>query len=331
MCGSGMARLSGIFLPLVLVHLFAGFASARIPVILSTDTGNEIDDQWVVVHILTHPELEVLGIISAHAPSLAPPAGRSAYLVLLDAVENRLRMKTHPPLFEGASLPLADTKTPLANAGVDFIIESSRKFSKNNRLDVLAIGTATDVASAILQDPTIVDRIRIFGMGFKSWSEGGDEYNVLNDVKAWQIILQSNVPVVIGCGDVARASLALSLDQARDLVSAHGPVGHWLWKEFEAFYWRHVKPLRKDDFSKPWIIWDEISLAFLLGMTTQQVYPRPVLRDDLKFEHPQSDKTITWVTDVDEKRLWADFLERLDTYQRTRDVGVIETQILFPR
>ena len=320
-----------ILFPFLISLLLAGSAQARIPVVLSTDTGNEIDDQWVVAHILTHPEFEVLAIISMHAPSLPPPAGRSSYLVILDEVENRMKMKVHPPIFEGASLPLADARTPRPNAGVDFIIESSKRFSKNNRLDVLAIGAGTDVASAILQDPTIVDRIRVFGMGFKSWTDGGDEYNVLNDVKAWQVILQSDVPVVVGCGDVARASLSLSLDQARDLVSAHGPVGHWLWKEFEAWYWRHIKPLRKDDFTKPWIIWDEVSLAFLLGMTTQEVYPRPVLRDDLKFDHPQTDKTITWVTDVDEKRVWADFLVRLDTYQRTHDVGLIETQSFLPQ
>jgi inosine-uridine nucleoside N-ribohydrolase len=324
-----MASLARTLCFLTFFYSCAGLAQARIPVILSTDTGNEIDDQWVVAHILTHPDLEVLGVISVHAPSLPPPAGRSAYLVILDEVENRMKMRTHPPIFEGASLPLADSITPLPNAGVDFIIESSRRFSKSNRLDVLAIGAGTDVASAILKDPTIVDRIRVFGMAFKSWADGGEEYNVLNDVKAWQVILQSDVPVVVGCGDVARANLALSLDQARELVSTHGPIGHWLWKEFEAWYWRQIKPLRKDDFSKPWIIWDEVSMAFLLGMTTQEVYPRPVLRDDLKFDHPKTEKTITWVTDVDEKRLWADFLERIDTYQRTHDVGVVETQIFL--
>ena len=320
-----------ILFPSLFFFLLACSAQARIPVILSTDTGNEIDDQWVVAHILTHPEFEVLGIISMHAPSLPPPAGRSSYLVILDEVENRMKMKVHPPIFEGASLPLADSRTPRPNAGVAFIIESSKRYSKSNRLDVLAIGAGTDVASAILKDPAIVERIRVFGMAFKSWTDGGDEYNVLNDVKAWQVILQSDVPVVIGCGDVARASLSLSLDQARDLVSMHGPVGHWLWKEFEAWYWRHIKPLRKDDFSKPWIIWDEVSLAFLLGMTTQDVRPRPVLRDDLKFDHPKTDKTITWVTDVDEKRVWADFLVRIDNYQRTHDVGVIETPSLLPQ
>ena len=325
-----MTRLYRTLYALAFTCLCAGITHARTPVILSTDTGCEIDDQWAIIHMLTRPDLDVLAIISAHAPSLPPPAAHSTYLVLLDVVENRLKMKVHPPIFEGASLPLADPKTPRSNAGVDFIIESSKKFSKDNRLDVLAIGAATDVASAILKDPTIVDRIRVFGMGFKSWSQGGDEFNVLNDVKAWQVILDSEVPVAIGCGDVARASLSLSLDQARDLVSSHGPIGNWLWKQFEAFYWRQIKPLRKDDFSRPWIIWDEISMAYLLGMTEQHVYPRPVLRDDLKFDHPRTDRTITWVTDVDEKRFWADFLQRIDTYQRTHDVGIMETHSFLP-
>ena len=49
-------------------------------------------------------------------------------------------MLSHPPLFEGSSLPLADTKTPRRNSGVDFILETSKRFSNENRLVVLTIG-----------------------------------------------------------------------------------------------------------------------------------------------------------------------------------------------
>ena len=73
---------------------------------------------------------------------------------------------------------------------------------------MLIIGAATDVASALLVDPGIADRIRIVAMAFPS-AEGGDEYNVANDVVAWQVLLNSEVPIVIGSGDVCRADLAL--------------------------------------------------------------------------------------------------------------------------
>jgi purine nucleosidase len=310
----------------------ASVTSAKTPVILSTDVGNEIDDQWTIVYMLTNPEFEVLGIISAHAPTISPPAGHTSYKILLDVVENRLKMVSHPPLLEGASLPLADRKTPRPNDGVDFIIEASKKFSKDNRLTLLTIGAVTDAASAILKDPTIVDRIRIIDMGFREWPTGGEEFNIANDVKAMQVILDSEVPLVIGSGNVCRESLSLSLDQARAMVSNRGPVGKWLWEEFQAWYYRFVKPRRIDDFSKPWIIWDNVVLAYVLGMTEQKTYPRPQLKDDMGFEHVQTNKTITWITDIDEKRLWADFLDKLDSHQRTHAVGheTTRTFLLLP-
>jgi len=318
------------FLPFVFMTWGVGYAQQRIPVILSTDVGNEIDDQWTVVYLLTSPELKVLGIVSAHAPTVSPPAAHTTYRILLDVVENRLRMGKHPPLFEGSSLPLEDRTTPRPNAGVDFIIEASKPFSEENRLTLLTIGAVTDAASAILIDPSIVDRIQIVDMGFRGWPEGGDEFNVANDVMAMQVILESGVPLVVGSGDVCRAHLALSLDQAREMLRGRGPVAKWLWGEFLAWYYRYVKPIRKNDFSRPWIIWDNVVLAYVLGMTTHQTHPRPRLNDDMSFEHAQTDRTITWITSVDEKRLWADFLSKLDKYQRTHAVGQEEAQAFVP-
>jgi purine nucleosidase len=305
-------------------------ARGEIPVILSTDVGNEIDDQWAVAYMLVNPEFDVLGIISAQAPTVRPPSAHTTYLVLLDEVENRLGMATHPALLEGSSLPLDNAKTPRTNDGVDFIVQSSKRFSSNNRLTVLTIGAATDVASAILEDPSIVNRIRVVAMGFSGWPKGSNEYNVDNDIKAWQVILRSDTPVVVGAGDVCRAHLALTLDQARNLVSSQGPVGEWLWDEYQDWYYRFVKPARKDDFSKSWQIPDLVTMAYTLNMTSQEVYPRPTLRDDGNLDHPLTNQTITWITSIDERRLWTDFVVRLAIFQRTHAVGSDRSKVSFP-
>lgn len=291
-------------------------------VILSTDVGNEIDDQWAIAYLLASPELNVLGIISAHAPSLPAPSAHSTYLVLRDEVENRLGLRDHVPLFEGSSLPLHDTHTPQPNSGTNLILDQSRNFGKENRLVILTIGAATDVASAILQDPTIVDRISILAMAFTNRSvSGGKEYNVENDVKAWQVLLNSDVPLTVGSGDVCRAYLALSFGQAKELISGHGPVGAWLWGEYQTWYYRTVKPLRVNDFSKPWIIWDIITLAYVKGMATGETLPRPRLEDDLSLRLATSGKTMTWITAVDSKRMWTDFVDQLDDFQRHHASG----------
>jgi purine nucleosidase len=307
-----------ILLALAAVGLCWGKSGSS--VILSTDVGNEIDDQWAITYMLLNSSFDVLGIISAHAPSLPAPSAHATYLVLKDVVERRLAMADHPPLFEGSSLPLADRKTPRPSSGVDFILESSKTYTKDHRLVILTIGAATDVASAILEDPTIVDRIRVVAMGFRNLTAGGKEYNVENDPKAWQVILDSDVPVTIGSGDVCQRDLALSFDGAKKLISGHGPVGAWLWEEYQAWYFRFVKPLRVDDFSKPWVIWDTIVLAYELGMTKQDTIPRLRLADNLSFEQLKTDKTITWITEVDSARMWADFITRLDQYQRSHAV-----------
>jgi inosine-uridine nucleoside N-ribohydrolase len=264
--------------------------------------------------------MDVLGVMSAHAPSLPAPAGHVSYRILVEVVEKRLGMNKHPPLIEGGSLPLENAKTPRPSPAVTFLLETSRRFSKENRLTVLMIGAATDVASAILTDPTIVDRIRVIQMGFHD-EQGGDEFNIANDVQAVQAILDSKVPLVIGPGKICRASLSLTFDQAREMLAKRGAIGAWLWDEYQAYYYRSVKPLRVNDFSKPWVIWDNITLAYVLGMTTQHALPRPRMRDNMTFEQVKTDQTVTWITDVDEQTMWAEFLKLVDEYQRTHAVG----------
>lgn len=312
----------------VLFLLVAAAAQSKTSVILSTDVGNEIDDQWAITYMLSNPDFDVKGMISAHGPSLPDPSAHSTYKVLVDVVERRLGMLTHPPLFEGSSLPLTDSRTPRPNAGVDFIVETARAFSAQNRLTVLTIGAATDVASALLQDPSLSDRITVVAMGFKNLTEGGKEFNIENDPTAWRVILDSNAPVVIGSGDVCKADLAMSFDHARTLLTSRGAIGAWLWQEYQEWYFRNVKPWRKNDFSKPWVIWDIITLAHEEGMTTEKQIPRPRMRNDLSFDMSAKDKTVTWITGVNAARLWDDFAQKVDQYQREHAVGF--SPVLFP-
>ncbi len=136
-----------------------------------------------------------------------------------------------------------------------------------------------------------------------------------------QLILASPVPLVVGAGDVCRQNLALSLKEAVAMLKDRGPIGKWLWTEFQGWYYRFIKPLRQDDFSRPWIIWDNITLAYLMGMASSVTHPRPQLMDDLSFQMSETGQTVSWITDVDEDRMWADFLGKLDRYEATHKLS----------
>src|SRR6185369_252910 len=138
-------QLASVFIILCSVGTLSGVeASPRVPVVLSTDVGNEIDDQWAIVYLLLQPKFEVLGVMSAHAPTITAPAGRMSYRILVDVVENRMGMREHPPLIKGGSEPLEKAVTARRSPAVDFLIRTSRRFSKEKRLTVLIIGAATD-------------------------------------------------------------------------------------------------------------------------------------------------------------------------------------------
>jgi inosine-uridine nucleoside N-ribohydrolase len=299
--------------------LMAATARAAVPVILSTDIGNEIDDQWAIAYMMINPDFQVLGVMSEHAPSIPDPAGYHSYLMLRDEIENHLGMRVHPPIFAGADVALKNQSTPIMNDAVRFLIDESQTYSAQNRLTIVTIGAATDVASAIIADPTIINRIRVVAMAFTSQTNA-EEYNVQNDVVAWQVLLQSGVPLVIGPGDVCRTDLAMHYDNARTMLAKDGPVGAWLWNQYNSWYFRQVKPLRKDNFSKPWMIWDIITLAYLEGFATTETKPRAELHDDLTLAQAPGNGTTTWITHVDSTRLWSDFQSRMNMYLYTHAV-----------
>jgi len=309
-------------LTVILFFLVGSFAWGKTPVVLSTDVGNEIDDQWAIAHLLVSGNFDVRGILSAQAPSLPSPSAHATYKVLVDEVENRLGMREHPPLLEGASTPLTSMKSAQDSEAMHFLIDVSKDFSKEHRLIVLTIGAATDVASAIITDPTIVERIEVVAMGFNNLSSnGGKEFNVENDPVAWRAILQSAVPVTIGSGDVCRAYLAMPFDKAAALL-ANSAIGGWLWQEYQEYYFRHIKPLRVNDFSKPWIIWDIITMAYVEGIAEHETVARPVLGDDLSFEKGSDPaKTINWITTVDSAKLWKEFAAALSSYEKTHAIA----------
>jgi inosine-uridine nucleoside N-ribohydrolase len=132
-------------------------AFARGPdVIVTTDCGADVDDQFAIAYLSLIPEVHIKGIVTTHAPTLPKNAESSAACVA--DVLHRLGVSSPPPIFAGSNVPL-DSRMPLRNAGVDFMLETSRDYSAKNRLVVITIGATTDVASAFLADPAFADRV----------------------------------------------------------------------------------------------------------------------------------------------------------------------------
>jgi purine nucleosidase len=283
------------------IVMLAGLATGQTPVLISTDCGCEMDDQWAIAVLTLSGAFDVRAIITAHAPGLASSASEKVAREVLD----RLPIKKKPPVIAGSSQPLKDRKTPRENAGVERLLAESKGFSRNRRLKVVMIGPATDVASALLIDPALADRIDLYAMAFDGWPKGGDPFNVRNDVSAWQVVIDSPVPLTVADGEVTRKHLTLTRAEAKSRFAGVSPAGAYLVSIQSGWLDRAPKLAREITGSPDaWPVWDLGPVAILGGFAEVESRPRPRLRDDRTFDHEHPQGKIGWVKSIDGKAVW---------------------------
>ena len=172
---------------------------SRRRVIIDTDAKNEADDQFAIVHALLSPSLEVRGLIAAHfgtsRSNRSMEESREEIDLLLDLMGLRQVMVAN-----GASTGIPDERTPLDSAGAQLIIAESKLATAAEPLFVAFLGPLTDMASAILLDPDIVERdivvIWIGGVGYGGVETyPGVEFNLRNDIAAANVVFDSGIAV----------------------------------------------------------------------------------------------------------------------------------------
>jgi purine nucleosidase len=169
-------------------------------VLIDTDAKNEADDQFAIVHALLSPTLDVRGLIAAHFGSRRSDRSMEESREEIDLLLNLMNLDGQVVVANGATTGLADEETPLDSAGAQLIIDESKLASTDDPLYVAFLGPLTDMASAILLDPEIVDRavvvIWIGGVGYGGIdSYPGSEFNLSNDIAAANIVYDSGLTI----------------------------------------------------------------------------------------------------------------------------------------
>lgn len=299
--------------------------ASRRSVLLSTDVGAECDDQAVIAYLALSRAVHVVGIVTSFTPNVAWPYAETTARNARELLA-QLPLKRAPQVVAGSNRPLEEMQTA-DSAGADYIIRESLAYTAENRLVVLLIGAATDVAAALMRDPTLEDRIEVIAMAFDGWPGGKDPWNVKNDVWAWQVLMESHTPITIGAGDVCKRHLMVSRAEAPALFARCGASGAVLAREFLS--WTAANPdvvTAMSGREGHWPIWDLVVVAHLMGHTRSVLYPRPILQDDTTFaQHSArpvpllSDTTvpsIRWITSLDSAAFWSEFAGTLSEADR---------------
>ena len=223
-------------------------ARAQRRVILNTDAKNEADDQFAIVHALLSPTLDMRGLIAAHFGTRRSQRSMEESREEIELLLGLLDLTGKVTVAEGATTAIADEHTPRDSAGARLIIAESKLASKDDPLFVAFLGPLTDMASAILLDPEIVQRhvvvIWIGGVGYGGLASPPHiEFNLSNDIAAANVVFDSGITIwqvpssVYSMVSVGYAELEEKIGQA-------GPLGEYLirqLREWNATY--HPEPI----------------------------------------------------------------------------------------
>lgn len=307
--------------------------TGRLRLIIDTDTKNEVDDQFAIAWAMQSTErfqiealyaapfshdcfrqfnterdtAELANSINGHSED--PGDGMEQSYQEIKNILRLMELEPEGKVFRGSTGYLPDCETFVESEAARDLVH--RAMSAEEPLYVAAIGAATNIASAILMEPAIIQKIVVVWLGGHPLSFGhGVEFNLIQDVHAAQVLFDCGVPMVfVPCMNVA-SMLTVAEDELRARLLGKSKIGTYLSELcLEAFQnpeaaiammmLNRTSNLRgREDQSEEYlrqfptknvawsrIIWDIATIGYLKNpnWTPSMLVPSPVLNDEFTY------------------------------------------------
>jgi inosine-uridine nucleoside N-ribohydrolase len=285
-------------------------ATGKVRMVLDSDTCNEIDDQFAVVYSLLSPErLDVQALYAApfyNARSSGPADGmEKSYQEILRLLD-KLQVSSDGFVFRGSTGYLRDYENPFrSDAAIDLVQRAMD--TQEAPLYVVAIGAITNVASAILIEPSIIEHIVVVWLGGHAlhWP-GNQEFNLMQDPLASKLLFDCGVPLVhVPCMGVT-THLLTTVAEIERYVQECGAIGAYLAEIFKAYHGDHCA------WSK--VLWDIATIAYLIddAWVPTAIVHSPILTDQLTWSFDSSRHFIRSATFVHRDPIYRDLFKKLE-------------------
>jgi len=220
-------------------------------IIIDTDPGQ--DDAVAILLALASPELDILGITTVagngpltrtavNARTICEVAKKPDTKVFAGSIRPLLRPlvtaeEVHGKTgLNGYDLP-ASTMPLQAQHGVDFIAETLMR-EEPGTVTLCPLGPLTNIASALIREPEIAERVKEIVLMGGGYFEGGNitpsaEFNIYVDPHAASVVFKSGIPITMMPLDVTHKVLTTEkrIAAIRDIGTHVGEVVA-AWLEF---------------------------------------------------------------------------------------------------
>lgn len=280
----------------------------KIDMVLDTDAYNEVDDQFALMYALRSKDrLNVKAIYAApffNDRSENPADGMEKSYDEILRVLGRMGEKFEKGLvLKGSRRYLESLSTPCESEAVFDLIDRAER--SETPLYVVAIGAVTNIASAILIKPEIIQKIVVVWLGGHAhyWPHT-KEFNLAQDVVAARVLFDCGVPLVqIPCHPVA-SHLITTVAELEKHLGNKSAIGAYLTDIVRKY----------GDNSTAWskVIWDISAIAYLINpnWVATDIVHSPILTEQATWSHDTGRHFIRIATSVDRDKIFADLFAK---------------------
>jgi inosine-uridine nucleoside N-ribohydrolase len=242
-------------------------AKPKIPVILDTDIGDDIDDTWALAILLKSPELDLKLVVGDNgnaiyrAKLLAKFLQRAGRTDVPVGIGLRPEEKRGPQSAWIEGYDLKSYPGKVHEDGVKAIIDTI--MSSTEPVTVIAIGPVPNLAAALERQPEIAKRAHLVGMhgsvrkGYNGGKNVAAEYNVKCNPKACQKVFTAPWDITITPLDTC-GIVRLKDQKYRAVRDSKDPIAVALIENYRAWSASHKNPAQADSASS--ILFDTVAV-----------------------------------------------------------------------
>jgi len=306
----------------------AASAPEKIPVIFDSDANNELDDQHALAYLLLNAQVfDIKGITVNRTYN----GGEiEEHYKEAERVVKLCDRFGEVDIYRGASANFEQIKDSVHNAvfdgsdAVDFIIETAHA-QKEEKLVLLPVGKLTNIALALVKDPSIIPKVRVVWLG-TNYPEPG-EYNFDNDIPSIDPLLESEVEfemVMVRYGrDTGTDAVKAYLTDIREIMPGKGPhiegvvIGRHdgSFNNFGDYSVSLFRNFREENSSRPLFDMAAVAIVKNPSWADRVVIPAPKYVGEEWIDQPQNPRKIVIWENFDKDGIMADFYGIMENYQ----------------
>ncbi|MBQ7836605.1 MAG: nucleoside hydrolase [Clostridia bacterium] len=288
---------------MTLQEILADIKSDRVKkCVIDTDAFNEIDDQFAIAYSYLSKKLDVLAVYAApffngNSKSYEDGMERSYHEIIrvLGCCDKGFTV----PVLKGSRASIDQTGKAVDSEAADHLIKLAHE--TNEMIYVFGMAAITNVASALMKDPTIKDKICVIWLAAsETHADHLDEFNLNQDYKAGQILLNSGVNLLLCPAWSVVWELKASLSHILDL-QGHNSACDCLYDLGYGYYCGAGKP-------EGWYrcLWDIAAPAILDNPDCAEIeiITAPVMTDDRKYAFDSTRHKIMILKKIDRDKTY---------------------------